>query len=359
MNAVVGATLSRFRHRSILWGYVAIVGIALASTLGILIYDARVTLLLSAKGNAPPFVVFAVAVLFLIAVTRPLWLVVTKHPEPTRQLIRDASDNRWWLLTCALMALAIPQSLQFASVMKKAIPQLVPFYADHAIIDIEYAILGTDAWRLTHAFIGPAATRFIDTLYGLWHLVNISLLCWLVLSRNPRFQIQGVLSYQLSWILLGGFAATALSSVGPCFLETFTGDTRFVPMMERLHSIEGEDGLHSLTAMGYLLDNEGKDAFGAGISAMPSLHVGIAWLTVLVAFDQSEWKLIRAGTLAYFVLIVVGSVHLGWHYLLDGVASFLGVSLIWWATGRFRDWCHGGLNAEANGPLEAPHAAAA
>ena len=62
-----------------------------------------------------------------------------------------------------------------------------------------------------------------------------------------------------------------------------------------------------------------ESGIGAGISAMPSLHVAMAvfW----------TW---------------IGSFHLGWHYALDGLVSLIGVILIW----RFARWSADILSAE-------------
>ena len=328
---------SSLRQRSLLWGYVAIVAIAMLSTIGNAVYHEIFDL--PSKGRPSyPFVIFSVVIFLGICLMRPLLLVFQRHPEPLGQLRRDIVDYRWWLLTSAIMTIAIPQTLEFASTMKKAIPQFVPFYADAAITRIEAAILGADAWRLTHAVIGDAATRVIDLIYGMWHLFNISLLCWLVLTTDRRFQVQAVIAYQLTWILLGGVLATALSSVGPCFVEEFSGNQRFAPLMEHLGGLDTDQRLHSLTARGYLLASEGTDSFGAGISAMPSLHVGVAFLTLLAVFSKTKSVVLRFAAIAYLGVILVGSVHLGWHYLLDGVVAIAGVILIWLASRKFAGW---------------------
>ncbi len=277
-----------------------------------------------------PFVVFSVTIAFMIAMIRPLYLVARRHPSPTRQLIQDIQQYWPTLLCMVVMLLAVPETLEAASRFKKLIPQIVPFYLDPFLVELERDLIGMDAWRYTHAVLGPTATRIIDAIYGLWHLVNISLLCWICLSTDRRMQLQVGISYQLAWLGLGAALATMLSSVGPCFYEYFFEHDDFVLLMLRLQEIGGSEGLHSLSAMQYLLASAGTDAIGGGISAMPSLHVAIAALVVLVVRDQfpdRRWLAILSFT--YFSIILVGSVHLGWHYALDGVVGAAGMLLIW------------------------------
>jgi len=330
------AFATRLRQASLLWGYGAIIALAAFSTIGVWSYDRFFDVALRGKPSFP-FVIFSLGLFLAICLARPLWLVIRLHPEPLRQIARDLRTYRFWLLTSALVAVALPQTLEFSSTMKKAIPQLVPFYADHAIIRIESTILGTDAWRITHAVLGDAATRAIDLIYGLWHIANISLCCWLVLTSDRKFQVRAVLSYQLIWLLLGGLLATLLSSVGPCFLAEFTGDQRFLPLIAELRALDAQESLHSLTAMGYLLASKGTDSFGSGISAMPSLHVAVAFLSLLAIRSRTKSLAALLGATAYLLVILVGSVHLGWHYLLDGIVAIFGTWLIWLAVSRFTD----------------------
>jgi membrane-associated phospholipid phosphatase len=64
------------------------------------------------------------------------------------------------------------------------------------------------------------------------------------------------------------------------------------------------------------------------LSAMPSLHVAIAFLTVLYFWGKS--RAIASVAFAYFLIILAGSVYLGWHYALDG---YIGTIMVWtvWA----------------------------
>src|SRR3546814_17614032 len=60
---------------------------------------------------------------------------------------------------------------------------------------------------------------------------------------------------------------------------------------------------------------------------MPSLHVGMAFLWFLMV--PREYPGIRYLALAYFAVILFGSVHLGWHWLSDGIDSGVFVFGFW------------------------------
>jgi hypothetical protein len=72
---------------------------------------------------------------------------------------------------------------------------------------------------------------------------------------------------------------------------------------------------------------------GAGISAMPSMHVAAAVLFALLG-----WRVSRPLGIAFSVfagLILLGSVHLGWHYAVDGYISILATIALWKGVGWF------------------------
>ena len=90
----------------------------------------------------------------------------------------------------------------------------------------------------------------------------------------------------------------------------------------------------------------GNDAIPySGISAMPSLHVAIAVFVLLVARSAPKW--LSLPFLAYVVLIMMGSVHLGWHYAIDGYVGAALAVLCWWVAGRVIE---SGSAAAAGGP---------
>jgi hypothetical protein len=73
----------------------------------------------------------------------------------------------------------------------------------------------------------------------------------------------------------------------------------------------------------------GAPAFWYSMSAMPSLHVGVVVLFAVVLWRQS--RIVSAVVWLYAATILVGSVHLAWHYAVDGYVAALGVAGLWWA----------------------------
>lgn len=324
--------VGEFSKTGMLVGYSTVAVLALAPLAILAGIDAPVIDI-----GTPSFVVFSASIAVLLVVLRPIWLVVRLHPEPTRQLVSDLRRYSPWLLTCLFLMFVIPQTLEWSGSLKQIIPRANPFWADPALISIDRALLfGRDAWEITDAVIPSALTPWIDRIYAIWHLVHGGLCMAMVLLMDRRLQLQAVLSLQLSWLLLGNLLATALSSVGPIFVADFWGRSDFAPMIEHLHA-EGASG--AIAAYDYLLTAQGTNAFGAGISAMPSMHVAIAVLLAL--FVRRSARKFQALAWAFVAVIYIGSIHLGWHYATDGVVSAAGVVFIWKATGAYVTWLGG------------------
>ena len=200
--------------------------------------------------------------------------------------------------------------------------------------------LGQDPWRVTHAIFGSAeATLFIDRAYHGWFVpMSLGLIaCAFLPGSTFRLRTQYMLTYIGVWIVIGSIAAFLMPSAGPCFYETYAGaHGSFHELMQRLQLAQAETGatLTALNNQDMLLNLYGADKLivGGGISAMPSVHNGLAALFALAAFRLHR----GAGWLvtAYAVLIWIGSIHLGWHYALDGLIAFAMTFALWIVCGR-------------------------
>ncbi|MCR9180536.1 phosphatase PAP2 family protein [Erythrobacter sanguineus] len=240
---------------------------------------------------------------------------------------RKAHEQRYWFLRAYIIVMLLVPANRAFTAIKVAIPRINPFYADHWLAEADRMLfMGVDPWRITHAVIGPTGTLVIDLLYVVWFPIVALLFVWTAFARDPAFQLRASFTHLGAWAVIGSFMAVMLSSVGPCYMEPLMGDDRFVPLMDRL----AQQQLFAHGAQEYLLLTLGEETTGSGISAMPSLHVALAALLCILCRDQfgrKHWA--SRLTLVYAILIWIGSVHLAWHYALDGIVSALAVILLW------------------------------
>jgi hypothetical protein len=256
--------------------------------------------------------------------------------RPVAALRHIVVRHRFWLLRGLLFCFFLRPVASAFSILKASIPNIVPFYADGALADLDRAIfLGHDPWTLTHRLLGPFGTYLLDRFYLTWFFMMMLLLAWLCFTRDGKLQVRGLLSYILCWTLLGNAGALAFSSVGPCFYERFYGDDRFSGLLDSLRAIDESYKLMSFRTMEWLIEHREVGNLGGGISAMPSMHVAIASLFCFVAWSRTTSFWVRTIAASYLAVIWFASVHLAWHYAVDGIVSIIGVSAIWWATGRF------------------------
>ncbi|QLC22451.1 hypothetical protein HFP51_09820 [Parasphingopyxis sp. CP4] len=224
--------------------------------------------------------------------------------------------------------------------VKSAIPHVVPFSFDPWFADADALLHGGDAWLLIQPIVGyPAVSFVINIVYDSWLLaLYFVFLLFALWKERPQLRSQFLVSYALCWIVLGSFAATLMSSVGPCFYDDFFGSDRYAPLMHYLGHASSQYPMSVLEVQQRLLDWSNAETVnvGRGISAMPSMHISIAMLYALAGFRVSRfWGVI--GSL-YVLLILVGSVHLGYHYAIDGYLSIIATALIWVGAGRAQQY---------------------
>jgi hypothetical protein len=203
--------------------------------------------------------------------------------------------------------------------------------------------LGHDGWRVTHAIFGsPGATKVIDSLYHGWFVpmtVGVVLCAWLP-SSTYRLRNQYLFSYMGVWIGIGSILAFLMPSSGPCFYPELVGPhSGYESLMQRLAELQTQHGtpLTALRNQQMLLQAHGSDSIimGGGISAMPSVHNGLS-----VLFALAAWKISRPlgwAFATYAAVIWIGSIHLGWHYGVDGLVAAGLTYALWIGSGRLAD----------------------
>lgn len=220
----------------------------------------------------------------------------------------------------------------FTSV-KTLLPQFTTFGWDRAFAELDATLFGgVDPWRLLHPVMGNlAVSKTIEFCYaGVWMLTICATPAWAALSpRMAHQRHRFLITYFLCWIVLGNVLAGVFYSAGPAFYAEVTGDGARYAELIAYHASTPQDPRSAHTIQQWLWDlySQGQMQLGSGISAFPSLHVAMATLVALAACKVNRWAGIAG--VAWAGLIFASSIHLGWHYAVDGLASILGVLAIW------------------------------
>jgi hypothetical protein len=223
------------------------------------------------------------------------------------------------------------------SFLKATIPAINPYTWDAFFTRWDYLLHGNNhPWQILQPFLGyPLVTAGINMLYNLWYLIMYVLLMLQVFDmRNRALRMRFLLSFLLTWIVLGNLAAIAFSSMGPCYNPGVAANTGpFATLMNYLNETSNSVPVSTLELQRMLWESYQNNGatMGSGISAMPSMHVAIATLMALFGWQHSRGAGI--GLTLYAVVVFVGSIHLAWHYALDGYVGALGAWLIWHTVG--------------------------
>ncbi|PBC24349.1 MULTISPECIES: phosphatase PAP2 family protein [unclassified Mesorhizobium] len=281
-----------------------------------------------AQSYAEPFVVFLPTL--LAAGLGVMALTFARH-SPTRFML-DMLRQRW--LGAAPVILLSFLGITAFTAFKIAIPDIVPFYADRILAELDVGLHGADPWTWVHRVVPEriSAVIFIGYGYG-WHVQWFGTLLFVAFWNNPAARLRYLWALALTTILCGTVLAMALSSAGPIFHDQFYGGDRFAGLQTALARNGYAAPVHMYAS--YLLTayTSGRPELGGGISAMPSMHV--AFVTLNALFLSGFGRRWTVAGWSFAALILFGSVYTGWHYAVDGYLSILVVSLIWYLTGRF------------------------
>ncbi len=292
---------------------------------------------------SPDIVPFYVGYLLLFFFGHLFYVMAIVRPD--RLILYILSDLWHNYLTVRRFATALPVAvfvpafLSAFTSFKSMIPAINPFSWDVEFAAWDWLLHGGNhPWQLLQPLLGyPLATQIINIVYLTWFFLLHGTLFWQAFSlKNPMLRQQFFLTFVLAWVLLGSLGAVMFSSAGPCYFGLVTGlDDPYRALMDYLRSVEQTAGLPvTLAAQAGLwgaYEAAGTAPF-AGISAMPSMHLAISALVTLLCWRTH--RLLGTAMIVYTLLILLGSVHLAWHYAVDGYLAIAGVWIIWIVVGR-------------------------
>jgi hypothetical protein len=203
--------------------------------------------------------------------------------------------------------------------VKPLLNHLVPFWADPYLAAFDRSVIGVDPWQL----LGWLNTTPLAIFYhrGWFAMMIVTLIMVLAGAPSPRKNAI-LLTYFMLWSVFGPLVHVLLPAAGPVFYAELGYGPRFSGLEMEQNTSEVAD---------YLWRHFQNQSFGggAGISAMPSLHIATtAWIVLAVWEFARRWTFVAS---AAGLLIFMLSISLGWHYAVDGVAGAAGALAIWLA----------------------------
>lgn len=267
-----------------------------------------------------------------------MYVMVKIRPE--RLFLYLWLQLRTWLTSYSfvrggLIYIAICIFLSAMTSFKSLIPDINPFSWDPALAGFDRLLHGGSApWEIIHPlFSSPFISHVLDVIYRLWFIVMMTAIVWFIfISKNERLRTRFLVTYVMAWAVNGSILAVIFSSVGPAFFsEIYPEITNpYASLMTYLNTANDSYPLMALDAQNMLwhLYQNRELTIAGGISAMPSMHVSVSFLVFLICFQTQYISAKILGTI-FVLLTLIGSVHLGWHYAIDGYLSIITTALIW------------------------------
>jgi hypothetical protein len=236
-------------------------------------------------------------------------------------------------------------AIDFFFIQKSLLRHVSPYAWDPLFATVDKALhFGHYPHEAVIAFSDALSLgRAFDIAYYLWFVMMYLVLGYnLFLDTDLKRRLRVMWVFLLSWVLLGSLAATIFASTGPLFYAEFYPDAGD-PYASLLAHFDAKgpgtfpiawrtrDLLIGWTRSDKLINLN-------ALSAMPSLHMAIAWLAVLYARSISRaWFAIAA---VFAALIFLGTIYFGFHYAIDSYVSIAAVTLMWLITGKLLDLRH-------------------
>jgi len=264
-------------------------------------------------------------------VTKELWRARPDRPLGYLRALFIERQSAAHFMRGLPMLLALIAFMPAFSAMKSAIPLFHPYTWDHVWIAADRTLHGTDPWRILQPVLGyPIVTAFVALIYHVWILlIYAGGVYFCFFNKDASLRAQYFIGYFAIWFVIGVVLATFLASVGPCFVGPLLGDHHYDQQMAYLRSANEHFPIMVLSVQDELLASyqSANRGLGRGITAMPSMHVAMALLFFLAMRRISKKAGLVFGVFA--LIVVVASVHLAYHYAVDGYVSIVVTVAIW------------------------------
>jgi PAP2 superfamily len=255
--------------------------------------------------------------------------------RPSHELFREVADliqNPSRIINAIPLIVALMFFNKALLELKIEIPVLHPFDWDVYFSNLDRQLhFGVDPWVVLQPLMGfDIVTTICNIFYGFWFFVMFGALLWFGFQKQAsELRTRFFLAYMLLWFVGGGLMALEFSSAGPAFYgQLGLPHDPYIGLNKYLLELNGRIPVWSVSAQKLLWDGYTHIRQPIGISAFPSMHNGTAFL-IAIAFRPVS-KTLSNVLFGFAAVIFLSSIHLGWHYAVDGYASFGLALLCWW-----------------------------
>jgi hypothetical protein len=217
--------------------------------------------------------------------------------------------------------IVFPVFLTSFSTAKSSIPALVGYHWDGFWANADVLIFRTDAWKIAHAIYPHSLVRLLEWFYvTVWVLILALFGPNVAIYSTPRRIGVMFTAMLLTWVIAGWLLAYCFSASGPIFVPFFDISLaeRFAPLRDAVYNSPwGGDSIRRTQEYLSVATYASFAVKGGGISAMPSMHLGMTSIYVLAA-RGTKWLL---PAIVFWMIVFLGSAYFGYHYWIDGIVA--------------------------------------
>jgi hypothetical protein len=241
--------------------------------------------------------------------------------HPSRAALTRIRRERWTparMLAVGTAIVSFYVSYMAYRNLKAVVPLLRPgTLFDRPLADLDRELFaGHDPAALLHSVLGTGiSTHALSTAYVAFIVfLPLSLGIAVVFASQLNSGLFYATALSLNWIL-GAASYLALPSLGPIYFEP--GAFAHLPHTE----VTNLQAMLLEQRVDFLRDPVSSTP--QAIAAFASLHVSMSLTAALTAQLMGLGRRLRQGLWIWVAITTVGTVHLGWHYMLDDAAGVL------------------------------------
>ncbi|MDP8967917.1 MAG: phosphatase PAP2 family protein [Actinomycetota bacterium] len=240
---------------------------------------------------------------------------------PSRAAMRLVRRERW-TLRAGIAAGSALVGFYATYLAYRNLKSVVPLIRPGELFDRQLASLdrelfgGNDPAALLHTLLGTGLpTHVLSTAYVAFIVfLPLTIGLALVFCRDLQAGLFYTTAQSINWVL-GIASYFLLPSLGPIYVDP--GAFAALPPSEVTH------------LQNVLLDQrvdflrDPSTATPQSIAAFASLHISMSFTAALAAHLLALGRRLRIALWVWFMLTTLGTIYLGWHYVLDDVAGVI------------------------------------